>query len=347
MNHIHLIAALAISGFTGPMAAGLTHVYCPSAHAGDPVNAMCPIGKEPIVPSAGTIEYDGHTIGLCCPGCGKAFLVWDESRRDAFVAMAIRGEEPGHKRAVEQKTPAAPETKAAVAPYPLDTCIVGESKLGSMGDPIVKVYNGREVRFCCAGCIAQFEADQDGYFEKIDALIVRDQLRYYPMDMCVVTGEPLVEDGRVIGINIVHQERLVRLCCKGCVRRFNADPARYMAKLDIAVIATQRADYPIDTCVVAGGTLGSMGDPTEMIVAGRLMRFCCAACEPKAEADPMKYLGPIDKAWQAKGKFLHMPTEPRDHDQPADAPETEGVQHDDTLRVHQSRRSTPGRQHDQ
>ena len=54
----------------------------PACLASDAVNAMCPIGKEPIVPSAGTIEYDGHTIGLCCPGCGKAFLLYEFTRAD-------------------------------------------------------------------------------------------------------------------------------------------------------------------------------------------------------------------------------------------------------------------------
>lgn len=57
--------------------------------AAEPVNAMCPIGKEPIVSSAGTVEYKGKTIGLCCPGCGEAFLAWDEARKDEFVALAV------------------------------------------------------------------------------------------------------------------------------------------------------------------------------------------------------------------------------------------------------------------
>ena len=47
-----------------------------------------------------------------------------------------------------------------------------------------------------------------------------------------------------------------------------------------------------------------MGEPSEMVVAGRLLRFCCANCEPKVEADPVKYLQAIDRAWQAQGKLL-------------------------------------------
>lgn len=66
-----------------------------SAAAVAPVNHMCPIGKEPIVASAGTIEYKGETVGFCCPACSKEFLAWPEAQRDEWVALARKGEEPG------------------------------------------------------------------------------------------------------------------------------------------------------------------------------------------------------------------------------------------------------------
>jgi hypothetical protein len=87
MRTLYCSITLALGAMLAP--ATITH----AASADDkPINANCPIGKEPIVPSAGTIEYEGKTIGLCCPGCGKAFLAWDENRRDAFVAnVTARG----------------------------------------------------------------------------------------------------------------------------------------------------------------------------------------------------------------------------------------------------------------
>ena len=60
-------------------------------------------------------------------------------------------------------TPKAP----AVRPYTLDTCVVMDSKLGSMGDPIVRVYNGQEVKFCCEPCVDEFESDPEFYLEKL------------------------------------------------------------------------------------------------------------------------------------------------------------------------------------
>ncbi len=56
------------------------------------------------------------------------------------------------------------------------------------------------------------------------------------------------------------------------------------------------APYPLDTCVVAGGKLGSMGKPTSLVHEGREVKFCCAACEPKFKEDPDKYLKKIDTA---------------------------------------------------
>jgi hypothetical protein len=56
---------------------------------------------------------------------------------------------------------------AGVKPYPKDTCIVTDNKLGSMGTPITKVYADQEVKFCCKPCIAKFEKDPQKYLAKL------------------------------------------------------------------------------------------------------------------------------------------------------------------------------------
>jgi hypothetical protein len=55
----------------------------------------------------------------------------------------------------------------AVRPYPLDTCIIMDSKLGSMGDPITKVYNGQEIKFCCQPCVEEFEQNPEEYLARL------------------------------------------------------------------------------------------------------------------------------------------------------------------------------------
>lgn len=315
MNSSVIIACLGLA-CVAPLASAQhqNHAVESQEAATPPVNMMCPVGQEPIVASAGTVEYKGKTIGICCPGCGKQFLAWDEARKDEFVALAAAHREPGmdNHAGHDMKKPADAAAMAVqgwTGPYTLDTCPVSGGKLGSMGDPIVSKYDGREVRFCCGGCIGKFEADQAGYWEKIDKQIVADQIRYYPTETCVVSGEPLAENGEDIAINMVYGNRLVRLCCKMCEREFKADPKKFIAKLDKAAADAQRKDYPMESCAVAGGKLGSMGEPVELVVAGRLIRLCCAGCKPKVAADPAKYVTMVDKAWQAKGKFMPKATD--------------------------------------
>lgn len=55
----------------------------------------------------------------------------------------------------------------AAKPYPLSTCIVTDNELGSMGEVVTKVYDGREVKFCCKPCVKKFEANPSKYLTKL------------------------------------------------------------------------------------------------------------------------------------------------------------------------------------
>ena len=59
----------------------------------------------------------------------------------------------------------------ATAPksYPLDTCIVADEKLGSMGDPYVFVHEGQELKLCCKGCLKDFNKEPGKYLPKLQA----------------------------------------------------------------------------------------------------------------------------------------------------------------------------------
>ena len=52
-------------------------------------------------------------------------------------------------------------------PYTLDTCLVTDNALGSMGDPVSIVHEGQEVKFCCKPCVAKFKADPQKYLSKL------------------------------------------------------------------------------------------------------------------------------------------------------------------------------------
>lgn len=299
--------------------------------ADKPINAMCPIGKEPIQKSAPTVQYKGHTLGFCCPGCDKAFLDWSEDKKDEFVRLALAGKEPGHQTHSDQPATTQPDELKS-DPYLLETCPVSGQKLGSMGDPVVKEYDGREVRFCCAGCVGKFEADKDKYFAEIDKKMIERQLPYYPLATCVVMGdEELGSMGEPV--NRIYKNRLVRFCCKMCVKKFNENPQKFLEKLDKAVIERQREHYPFQTCAVMGDSkLGSMGDPVEKVYGTRLVKFCCSGCIKKFEENPTAFVQRLDKAWKEHG---HMPgarnahhDDDHDHDHKDRDHDHEGHGHD-------------------
>ncbi|HSP42915.1 MAG TPA: hypothetical protein VLO11_08595, partial [Luteolibacter sp.] len=39
--------------------------------------------------------------------------------------------------------------------------------------------------------------------------------------------------------------------------------------------------YPLETCLVSGEKLGSMGEPVVIQHEGREIKFCCDSCVPK------------------------------------------------------------------
>jgi hypothetical protein len=59
----------------------------------------------------------------------------------------------------------------------------------------------------------------------------------YPLQTCIVSGEHLDGGDMVV---TVHKEagkpdRVMHFCCRKCLAKFKADPAKYLAELDAAV----------------------------------------------------------------------------------------------------------------
>jgi YHS domain-containing protein len=62
----------------------------------------------------------------------------------------------------------AADAKPKLKPYTLKTCVVSGDKLGEMGEPYVYEYQGREIKFCCKGCVKDFNKDPAKYIKKIE-----------------------------------------------------------------------------------------------------------------------------------------------------------------------------------
>lgn len=197
-----------------------------------------------------------------------------------------------------QAAQAAPEADAKIAAqlpsYPLTTCPVSGEELTSMGKPFDTVHEGRLVRLCCKSCVKDFQKDPAAVIAKIDAAVIEQQKASYPLEKCPVSSEVLGSMGDPL--DMVHGTRLVRLCCKGCVKEFQKDPGKYMAQVDEGLIRAQRATYPLDKCIVSGESLSSMGEPVDVLYGTKLVRFCCKKCVPEFQKKPAEYLAKIDAA---------------------------------------------------
>lgn len=203
------------------------------------------------------------------------------SCRSVFAA------DPNH-----QKAAASTKVQSVGDPYLLDTDVVTGEKLTK---PVIIDYKGRELRFASQDSVKTFNADPAKYLPKIDEAMIKQQLPYYPLDKCVVTGETLGGDmGKPI--NYIYKNRLVRFCCSECKASFEKDPAKYLAKIDEAVIDRQKAGYALQTCPVSGEKLGEMGQPKDYVAGNRLIRFCCPSCIAQFNKDPLPTLTKIDEA---------------------------------------------------
>lgn len=187
-------------------------------------------------------------------------------------------------------TPVSHAEERTGDPYTLGTCAVSGAKLGSKGDPIVLIQEGREVKLCCGGCAPKFEADPASFLAKVDEAVIAQQEAFYPLETCVVGGSELGSMGEPI--NMVVNNRHVKLCCAGCKDKLTADPAGFIAKLDKAVIAAQSKEYKLTQCPVSGETLNDSA--LSKVVGNRLIKLCCAGCEGKVMADPAKFFAMLD-----------------------------------------------------
>ncbi len=116
--------------------------------------------------------------------------------------------------------------------YPLAVCPVSGETLGEMGDPVVKVYDGREVKFCCKNCVGTFEKDLKSSMSILDNKIIEAKSASYPLGVCVVSGEKLGGMGEPV--KHMYKNRLVEFCCGNCIATFEKDPDKYLAMIDAA-----------------------------------------------------------------------------------------------------------------
>jgi YHS domain-containing protein len=59
-----------------------------------------------------------------------------------------------------------------------------------------------------------------------------DPVKPYPLETCLISGEKLGEMGAPVVF--VYEGQEIKMCCSGCKKKFDKDPAKYLKDLDAA-----------------------------------------------------------------------------------------------------------------
>ncbi len=220
--------------------------------------------------------------------------------------------------------PASETQLAAAAIARQKICPVSGKPLGSMGDPVAVDVNGERVYVCCAGCVGAVKADPAKYAAGRPAIVVTsateaDAELIKRQAKCPVMDEPLGSMGQPIKVMV--GDKPIFLCCKGCIKKIQAEPAKYLAMVygnPAQITASSQATVAIGTeqvragvfkvtvadapfiaaqkrCPVMDEPLDTMGGPYKVNAAGKAIYICCPGCAKKIAAEPQKYLGILAK----------------------------------------------------
>ncbi len=161
-----------------------------------------------------------------------------------------------------------------------------------MGEPINFAISAPTaegpVYFCCGVCIKKYKADPGKY-----ASLVADQRKMLAdrakiQVKCPVTSEPV--DPKV---SVEYAGQKVSFCCKGCVKKFQADPSKYQTGL--ASSYTYQTKCPVTDEDITPTAYANL--PT-----GETIYYCCKECDKKFIGNPGKYAAKLE----AQGVSLNV-----------------------------------------
>ena len=127
-------------------------------------------------------------------------------------------------------------------------------------------------------------------------------------EVCPVMDEPLGSMGNPIKVMV--GDKPIFLCCKGCIKKIKADPAKYLAmvygggsagsvpagtdQVRAGIFKVSAEDAPFiaaqKKCPVMDEPLDAMGGPYKVHAAGKAIYICCPGCAKKIAAEPQKWL---------------------------------------------------------
>jgi YHS domain-containing protein len=224
----------------------------------------CPkpkLGKQTTCPVSGkpvdpnvSLDQDGLKVLFCCKECVGKF----KSAPSKYLPAVYK-----------QVYPQRIQTKCPVMDEEIDPEVFTD-------------YNGERIYLCCKGCDKKISAEPAKYLPKLaDDSIAQVH--------CPVMGEPI--DPAVF---VEKDGKKVYFCCKGCVPKYSADPARYAGALRptaglLAFGELAKDDLVLCPVCTAKGEVHKRGDAK--IVEHEKVNYalCNDGCVAAFKAEPGRY----------------------------------------------------------
>lgn len=216
--------------------------------------------------------------------------------------------------------PASQQQLAAAAIARQKICPVSGKPLGSMGEPVAVNVNGQTVYACCSGCVKTIQATPAKYASGRLEIVVStateaDAALVAKQGTCPVMDESLGSMGTPIKVMV--GDKPIFLCCKGCVKKIQSEPAKYLAmvhgeegvsqgegesgSVPIGIVQEREGVFKVGAedapfiaaqkrCPVMDEPLDAMGGPYKVNADGKAIYICCPGCAKKIAAEPQKYL---------------------------------------------------------
>lgn len=229
-------------------------------------------------------------ISATHPLCG--FFLIAMAAQSILLAADGASTQPGGSTAASMPALASRDAANAMDAYYLRTCAMCWGLLGARGESIELTHVGRRVRVCSRQCLDEFQRDAKAGIARLDAVMIADQLPYYPLNTSLIDDRPLGAHP----LDFIWGNRLFRAVDEGDRDKIITDPESAILKLDHAVIAAQVANYGMpDKCPVQGAILPT-DEKIDIVVANRMVRVCCFRCSRIVRDRPQQYLGMVEYA---------------------------------------------------
>ena len=192
----------------------------------------CPVMEKalPVKPKWTIVK--GQIIYICCPPCTKKIQADPGkylAKIDAYYNASLKqssndpvASHTGHadERRLPASTNAIPKSRDQLRIAVQGICPVSGNRLGSMGETVKVKAGGVDLFLCCEGC-RQGKVDSE-HWTTIHSNIANAQ------GICPVMEKKLPANPASTIVN----GQVVFVCCPPCTKKIEAEPAKFLAKVD-------------------------------------------------------------------------------------------------------------------